>query len=327
MASWHNDGDGTGGGGGESYETYPNLAGFPATGETGVLYVAADTGKLYRWTGSAYVVVSDIPAHAASHADGGADEVAVAQSQVTGLTGDLAAKVSTTRTVNGHPLTGDVTVTKSDVGLGNVTDDAQLKAADLDTDAALTANSDGKVPSQKAVKAYADGGYRPGGTDVAVADGGTGASNKAGAQANLGIPVVPMTVVGDGGGNHTTTSSTFADVNAAYSIAMPAVVGDLLEIEFQVQLFHSGAGNQGRFKFTVAGTVISNMPTNGLYYSIPDANSHFFRCAWFYVVQSGDISGGTVTVKPQFATNTATLSVRNDGTNGKPLFIVRNWRQ
>lgn len=62
MASWHNDGDGTGGGGGESYETYPNLAGFPATGETGVLYVAADTGKLYRWTGSAYVVVSDAPA-------------------------------------------------------------------------------------------------------------------------------------------------------------------------------------------------------------------------------------------------------------------------
>ena len=81
-----------GGGGGESYETYPNLAGFPATGETGVLYVAADTGKLYRWTGSAYVVVSDVPAHAASHGDGGTDEITVAQSQVTGLAADLAGK-------------------------------------------------------------------------------------------------------------------------------------------------------------------------------------------------------------------------------------------
>ena len=91
MASWHNDGDGTGGGG-ESYETYPNLAGFPATGETGVLYVAADTGKLYRWNGSAYVVVSDAPAHAASHGDGGTDEITVAQSQVTGLAADLAGK-------------------------------------------------------------------------------------------------------------------------------------------------------------------------------------------------------------------------------------------
>ena len=58
--------------------------------------------------------------------------------------------------VNGHALTGDVTVTKSDVGLGSVTDDAQLKAADLDTDAALTANSDTKVPSQKAVRSYVD---------------------------------------------------------------------------------------------------------------------------------------------------------------------------
>lgn len=37
-----------------------------------------------------------------------------------------------------------------------MTDDAQLKAADLDTDAALTANSDTKVPSQKAVRSYVD---------------------------------------------------------------------------------------------------------------------------------------------------------------------------
>jgi hypothetical protein len=37
--------------------------------------------------------------------------------------------VPNTRKVAGHPLTSDVTVTKSDVGLGNVTNDAQLKAA------------------------------------------------------------------------------------------------------------------------------------------------------------------------------------------------------
>lgn len=29
---------------------YPNLAGFPATGDSGKLYLAGDTGKLYRWT-------------------------------------------------------------------------------------------------------------------------------------------------------------------------------------------------------------------------------------------------------------------------------------
>ncbi|HAH31125.1 MAG TPA: hypothetical protein DCL44_02305, partial [Elusimicrobia bacterium] len=55
--------------------------------------------------------------------------------------------------LDGSALTG---LTKAQVGLGSVTNDAQLKAADLDTDTALTANSDAKVSSQKAVKAYAD---------------------------------------------------------------------------------------------------------------------------------------------------------------------------
>lgn len=64
--------------------------------------------------------------------------------------------VPTTRTVNGHALSSNVTVSATDVGLGSVTDDAQLKAADKDTDGTLTANSDSKIPSQKAVKTYVD---------------------------------------------------------------------------------------------------------------------------------------------------------------------------
>jgi hypothetical protein len=51
------------------------------------------------------------------------------------------------------PQAGDYDA--SDVGLGNVTNDAQLKASALDTDGALAANSDAKVPSQKAVKTFA----------------------------------------------------------------------------------------------------------------------------------------------------------------------------
>ena len=37
---------------------YANLAAFPVTGETGKIYVALDTGKTYRWTGSAYTEIS-----------------------------------------------------------------------------------------------------------------------------------------------------------------------------------------------------------------------------------------------------------------------------
>ncbi len=37
---------------------YVNLAGFPGTGETGKIYIATDTNKIYRWTGAVYTEVS-----------------------------------------------------------------------------------------------------------------------------------------------------------------------------------------------------------------------------------------------------------------------------
>jgi predicted heme/steroid binding protein len=37
---------------------YANLAGFPANGETGKIYVALDTNKIYRWSGATYIEVS-----------------------------------------------------------------------------------------------------------------------------------------------------------------------------------------------------------------------------------------------------------------------------
>jgi len=40
---------------------FANLAAFPATGETGKIFVALDTGKIYRWSGSAYIEISPSP--------------------------------------------------------------------------------------------------------------------------------------------------------------------------------------------------------------------------------------------------------------------------
>jgi hypothetical protein len=37
---------------------YANLAAFPATGETGKIYVAIDTSKCYRWSGSTYIQIT-----------------------------------------------------------------------------------------------------------------------------------------------------------------------------------------------------------------------------------------------------------------------------
>lgn len=61
-----------------------NLAAFPSTGETGKIYVALDTNKTYRWSGSAYVYIT------------------------SGAVDSVAGK------------TGVVTLASSDVGLGNV---------------------------------------------------------------------------------------------------------------------------------------------------------------------------------------------------------------
>lgn len=49
----------TGGGGGsaELVYSYATESAFPATGNSGLLYFATDTGRMYRWTGSVYVEV------------------------------------------------------------------------------------------------------------------------------------------------------------------------------------------------------------------------------------------------------------------------------
>ncbi len=62
------------------------------------------------------------------------------------------------KTVNSSSLvgSGNITIDKTVIGLPNVTNDAQLKASQLDTNIALGVD-DTKVPSQKAVKNYVDG--------------------------------------------------------------------------------------------------------------------------------------------------------------------------
>lgn len=49
---------------------YANLAAFPGTGSTGIIYVADDTGKIYRWSGSAYIEISPSPGSTDSVTEG-----------------------------------------------------------------------------------------------------------------------------------------------------------------------------------------------------------------------------------------------------------------
>ena len=72
------------------------------------------------------------------------------------LQANIDKKADKTTTVNGHALSGNVTVSKTDVGLGNVTNDAQVKRSEMGVaNGVATLGGDGKVPSAQ-LPAYVD---------------------------------------------------------------------------------------------------------------------------------------------------------------------------
>ena len=82
---------------------YASLSKFPTTGESGKIYTALDTNKIYRWSGSAYVVISETITLGTTHSSAGyGDESRAAYNHSTKTSG------------NPHH------VTKTDVGLGSV---------------------------------------------------------------------------------------------------------------------------------------------------------------------------------------------------------------
>ncbi|MBO9586635.1 MAG: tail fiber domain-containing protein [Flavobacterium sp.] len=100
---------------------FTNLAGFPATGESGKIYIAKDSNKTYRWGGSAYVYITS----------GAVDSVAGKTGVVTLTKADVglgsvdntadaaknvlsATKLTTARTINGVSFDGSANITIAD---------------------------------------------------------------------------------------------------------------------------------------------------------------------------------------------------------------------
>ena len=71
----------------DDVEEYTNYASFPATGETGKIYVDLATGDIYRWSGSAYVQIND----AVSSAD---QATRLATARDIALSGDVTGSAS-----------------------------------------------------------------------------------------------------------------------------------------------------------------------------------------------------------------------------------------
>lgn len=82
---------------------YANTSAFPGTGETGKIYVALDTGKIWRWSGSAYVEISASPGSTDSVTEGSNNLYFTAQrvrdAVLTGLSVASSAVVAATDSV------------------------------------------------------------------------------------------------------------------------------------------------------------------------------------------------------------------------------------
>ena len=82
---------------------YANFSAFPGTGETGKIYVALDTNKTWRWSGSAYVEISASPGSTDSVTEGSTNLYflgsRVLNAVLTGLSTAAATVVTASHTV------------------------------------------------------------------------------------------------------------------------------------------------------------------------------------------------------------------------------------
>lgn len=129
----------------DDVEEYADLGSFPVEGSAGKLYVAQDTNKVYRWSGSVYIEISASPGSTDAVPEGSlnkyfTDERAqaalasalsgksdVGHTHVAADVTDFASAASAAAPVQSVAgKTGAVSLVKGDVGLGNVDNTSDL---------------------------------------------------------------------------------------------------------------------------------------------------------------------------------------------------------
>lgn len=108
----------------DDVEEYASESAFPATGESGKIYIAADNNLTFRWSGTQYVEISPSVALGETSATayrGDRGKTAYDHSQITdgnphGTDYADVGAVPAFRTINGHELSTNVTLDADDVG-------------------------------------------------------------------------------------------------------------------------------------------------------------------------------------------------------------------
>ena len=144
----------------------------------------------------------------------------------------------------------------------------------------------------------------------------------AGNSSGGGITAISNVIArGSGGGAITTTSASFVDMGIAGTIG--AVAGDVLFATFCAVASINAAPPVSAF-FKMLTTTGSNVLQANTYATTANGGSVSAVLTALYTVVSGDISGGNVAIKMQFATGSATLTVVNGAAGAVPTLSIVN---
>lgn len=208
-----------------------------------------------------------------------------------------AAYVPQTRTVNGKALSGDISITKTDVGLSNVTNDSQLKIASnlgdlanvttartnlgLGTAAVSNVGTSGAVVpllstantwsgvqtfSNTITGSISGTASNVTGT-VAIANGGTGATTAAAARSNLGLGTSSTVNVGTSGAvvPLLSTANTWSGVQTFSNTISGSISGTASNVTGVVSIANGGTGanTTGGARANLGAVNISGDTMNG----------------------------------------------------------------
>lgn len=279
----------------DDVQEYANLASFPVTGDSGVIYVALDTNKTYRWSGSMYIEISP--------------------SEVTSVFGRSGAVSAQAGDYNASQITNIPSGSISSVTVQDALNELDSEKQPLDaTLTALAAFNSNGILVQTASDTFAARSITAG-TGITVNNGNGVSGNPSVAISNTGVTalsygsaseVATFTVNAQGqltAANNATIAipaSQVTDFNEAAQDAVGTALVDSASIDFT---YNDGAG-------TITADIIQSSIDHGSISGLSD-DDHAQ-----YALLAGR-SGGQSLTGGTLAANDLSLSSTANATKGK----------